>query len=58
MWAKKGRHGLVEVYEKRTNRKFLYAMIRQMQQIRKPFFESLHFYAIGLPAANALDMDS
>jgi hypothetical protein len=33
-------------------------MIRQIQQIRKPYFESLQFYAIGLAAANCLDVDN
>jgi len=33
-------------------------MIRQMLQIQKTFFESLQSYAIGLDAANCLDVDS
>jgi hypothetical protein len=42
----------------RTSRKFLYAMIRQMQPMRKRFFESLQSYAIGLAVIDWLDVDS
>jgi hypothetical protein len=42
----------------RTIRKFLYAMIRQMQPMRKRFFESLQSYAIGLAVIDWLDVDS
>jgi hypothetical protein len=33
-------------------------MIRQMQPIRKRFFESLQSYAIGLAVIDWLDVDS
>jgi hypothetical protein len=37
---------------------FLNAMIRQMEQIRKPFFKAYNPNAIGLAAANSFDVDS